>query len=119
MGIDDGPGEKQEGEQMTRDCKTCDGTGHRFLGGVATFGNERCRECHGLGEVDVVCEWCNKPLAIGEVDICDACAELYDRQDIAERLSCEHCQATGGGCIVCRPTIALPEGETPFVAAKM
>lgn len=86
---------------MTKPCRSCDATGQRFIQGIPSWGDDPCRECGGTGEVEVTCEWCGKALERGEVDICDSCAAEYDRQDTAERLSCEFCPAVGGGCVVC------------------
>jgi len=90
---------------MTKTCERCDGYGvnlHQLL-------RETCRHCEGTGEVEIVCEFCGVALERGDVDICDRCAEDFDRQDreYQASLSCEHCSAVGGGCIVCVPTVAV------------
>lgn len=87
---------------MMRRCKSCDGNGSLFIRGVMVLPREKCDTCDGTGEVVTACEWCETPLDYGEVDICDRCAEEFDRQDQLERAArcCEFADTNGNNCIV-------------------
>lgn len=88
---------------MTKTCERCDGYGvnlHQLL-------RETCRHCEGTGEVEIVCEFCGVALERDEVDICDRCAEDFDRQD---RKCLLDSHRSGSGAVARSREVRLPAG---------